>query len=163
MIMFQSGRDVYGRALAVLLGALLLSPAVQANPDSLLLHDGEREIELSIESLRERADVEFHFFEPYLTEEVSIRGLVFRDLLVEHFGRVPSQLHFVAWDDYDVTLPDWDDPNWILVTHQDDEPISLRQRGPVRLVERDYGSRDPGNLRNFNDWVWMIRSIEAVW
>ncbi|MCE8038630.1 hypothetical protein HOP58_13115 [Halomonas sp. MCCC 1A11062] len=94
---------------------------------------------------------------------MSIRGLVFRDLLVEHFGRVPPQLHFVAWDDYDVTLPDWDDPNWILVTHQDDEPISLRQRGPVRLVERDYGSRDPGNLRNFNDWVWMIRSIEAVW
>ncbi|QJR00661.1 hypothetical protein HIR79_15040 [Halomonas sp. PGE1] len=93
---------------------------------------------------------------------MEITGLVFRDLLLETFGEVPAQLRFTAWDDYDVTLGGWDDPNWILVTHHDGEPLTLRQRGPLRLVERDYGSRDPGNLRNFNDWIWMIREVEAL-
>ncbi|MFQ3787033.1 hypothetical protein [Halomonas sp. A29] len=150
-------------ARGLLPGFLLLASAVLANPEELLLRDAERETALPVEEVRARADVEFRFYDPYLADEVEIRGLVFRDLLVEQFGRVPPQLHFEAWDDYDVTLAGWDDPNWILVTHQDGEPISLRQRGPLRLVERDYGRRDPANLRNFNDWVWMIRSIEAVW
>ncbi|MDX5433624.1 MAG: hypothetical protein LPK20_08670 [Halomonas sp.] len=148
-----------------LLAALTLLFAMPALADSnrLLLRDGEREIALSVDELRARADVEFRFFDPYLAEEVDIRGLVFRELLVEHFGEVPSRLHFEAWDDYDVTLAGWDDPDWILVTHQNGEPITLRHRGPVRLVERDYGDRDPSSLRNFNDWIWMIRRIEAVW
>jgi hypothetical protein len=150
-------------ALGLLSAALLVSSPVAADTDELLLLDGDREVLLSLEALREQADVEFRFYEPYLAEEVDIRGLVFRDLLQEHFGKVPEQLHFEAWDDYEVTLGGWDDPNWILVTHQNGEPISLRNRGPLRLVERDYGNRDPANLRNFNDWVWMIRSIEAVW
>ncbi|PAU79572.1 hypothetical protein CK498_03390 [Halomonas salipaludis] len=90
-----------------------------------------------------------------------VTGLVFRELLVEQFGALPEQLTFTAWDDYVVTLGGWDDPNWILVTHQDGEPLGVRERGPVRLVERDYGDRDPDSLRNFNDWVWMIREIEA--
>ncbi|PMR73498.1 hypothetical protein C1H69_17125 [Billgrantia endophytica] len=93
---------------------------------------------------------------------MKVRGLVFRDLLEHHFGRVPTELLFQAWDDYEVSLGGWDDANWILVTHQNGKPLSLRERGPIRLVERDYGDRDATNLRNFNDWVWMIRSIEAV-
>ncbi len=133
-----------------------------SSPDYVLLRDGEREIPLVVDELRSAADVEFRFYDPYLAEEVEVRGLVFRDVLLEQLGRVPAQLHFLAWDDYDVTLGGWDDPNWILVTHQNGEPLSLQQRGPVRLVERDYGRRDPANLRNFNDWIWMIRSIEAV-
>ncbi|MBD3894528.1 hypothetical protein IEI94_01485 [Halomonas sp. ML-15] len=92
---------------------------------------------------------------------MEVAGLVFRDLLEEQFGEVPEELTFTTWDDYQATLGGWDDPNWILVTHQAGEPLSLRERGPVRLVERDYGNRDTGNLRNFNDWIWMIRGIEA--
>nr|WP_228577374.1 hypothetical protein [Halomonas sp.] len=161
--MLNLGHKVRFPAPGLLIVGLLLGSTAQANPDTLQLRDGDRDITLSVEALRERADVEFRFYEPYLTEDTEMRGLVFRDLLIEHFGRVPPQLHFQAWDDYDVTLAGWDDPNWILVTHQNGEPISLRDRGPLRLVERDYGNRDPDNLRNFNDWVWMIRSIEAVW
>ncbi|WP_444678015.1 hypothetical protein [Halomonas sp. E19] len=133
-----------------------------SNTDYVLLRDGERDIPLAVDELRAAANVEFRFFDPYMAEEVEVRGLVFREVLIEQLGRVPEALHFLAWDDYDVTLGGWDDPNWILVTHQNGEPLSLLQRGPVRLVERDYGRRDPANLRNFNDWIWMIRSIEAV-
>ncbi|MFY0990177.1 hypothetical protein [Halomonas sp. C05BenzN] len=135
--------------------------AAVASPDVVVFRHGEQETRVEVEALRERADVHFTFFDPYMAEEVAITGLVFRDLLVEQFGAVPERLAFTAWDDYAVTLGGWDDPNWILVTHHDGDPIGLRERGPLRLVERDYGDRDRANLRNFNDWVWMIRGIEA--
>ncbi|MBB3330967.1 hypothetical protein BDK63_001842 [Halomonas campaniensis] len=151
------------RRLLVSLVCLPLWPAgvALASPDVVVFQQGEQESRVEVAALRERADVHFTFFDPYLAEEVDITGLVFRDLLVEQFGEVPARLAFTAWDDYEVTLGGWDDPNWILVTHHDGEPLGLRERGPVRLVERDYGNRDPANLRNFNDWVWMIRGIEA--
>lgn len=143
--------------------AAVLWPAVTAlaSPEVVVFQQGEEEIRVPVSELRERADVRFTFYEPYLTEEVEVAGLVFRDLLEEQFGEVPEELTFTTWDDYQATLGGWDDPNWILVTHQAGEPLSLRERGPVRLVERDYGNRDTGNLRNFNDWIWMIRGIEA--
>nr|WP_240457667.1 hypothetical protein [Halomonas socia] len=147
--------------LALLAAALWPAGAALASPEVVIFQHGEQETQQAVAELRERADVRFTFFDPYLADEVEVTGLVFRELLEEQFGAVPEQLTFTAWDDYKVTLGGWDDPNWILVTHQDGEPLSLRERGPVRLVERDYGDRDPGNLRNFNDWVWMIREIEA--
>lgn len=163
-------RIPYG--LAVIAGLCMLyacSLALAANsdmpelrPDILELRHGDERIDLPVETLREKADVTFRLHDPYRGEEVEIRGLRFRDVLETHFGTVPKSLRFVAWDDYDTTLSGWDDPNWILVTHENGEPLTLRQRGPVRLVERDYGNRDPLNLRNFNDWIWMIRRIEAV-
>lgn len=150
-------------ALGSLFFLLSLSPLVQAHPDTLVLRDGARVKTFEVAELRDQADVEFRFYDPYIAQDVVIRGLMFRDFLLEHFGAVPPRLHFETWDHYNVTLSDWDDPNWIFVTHHDNEPLGLRQRGPLRLIERDYGNRDPARLRNFNDWVWMIRSIEAVW
>ncbi|WP_404297359.1 hypothetical protein [Halomonas sp.] len=151
-------------ALVGLLTSLTLWPAgdALAGPDEVVFQRGEQQARVEVAALRERADVHFTFYDPYLADEVAIRGLVFRDLLDAQFGEVPEQLIFTAWDDYTVTLGGWDDPNWILVTHHNGEPLGLRERGPLRLVERDYGSRDTANLRNFNDWVWMIRGIEAV-
>ena len=152
-------RSFAGLSVALL---CLAGTAASASPEFVILKQGQQESRLSVEELRQRADLRFSFYDPYLADDVEITGLVFRDLLHETFGEVPAQLRFTAWDDYDVTLGGWDDPNWILVTHHDGEPLTLRQRGPLRLVERDYGSRDPGNLRNFNDWIWMIREVEAL-
>src|SRR5690554_3414734 len=156
-------RFFHGYALGLLFFLLSLAPLVLAHPDTLVLRDGTDDEIFKIAELRDQANVEFRFYDPYLAEEVVVRGLVFRNFLQEHFGAVPAELYFESWDDYNVTLSGWDDPNWILVTHQNGEPLTLRQRGPLRLVERDYGNRDPTRLRNFNDWMWMIRSIEAVW
>ena len=147
--------------LAVASVVLRSADSAAATPEVLVLKQDGKEAVLAVDTLRERADVRFTFFEPYLAEEVDVTGLVFRELLVEQFGKVPEQLTFTAWDDYQVTLGGWDDPNWILVTHQNGQPLGIRERGPLRLVERDYGDRAPENLRNFNDWVWMIREIEV--
>ena len=58
--------------------------------------------------------------------------------------------------------PGWQKNHWLVVTHEDDQPLSIRQRGPLRIVERDYGNKDPDNLRNFTDWIWMLQRIEAL-
>lgn len=158
----SSSRSYIHLAAWLAAGLMLSSPVAAVSHDRLVLQHKGEEILLNLDELREQADVEFSFYDPYLTEEVEIRGLVFRDLLMAHLGGVPETLHFYAWDDYDVALGGWDDDNWILVTHHDGEPLSLRERGPVRLVERDYGNRDTSSLRNFNDWVWMIKRIESV-
>jgi len=42
------------------------------------------------------------------------------------------------------------------------KPLTLRLHGPLRIIERDYGSRDPENLRNFNNWLWMLDRIEVL-
>ncbi|WP_245682119.1 hypothetical protein [Billgrantia gudaonensis] len=139
-----------------------MATVVAAGTDELVLRDEGQETRLSIAALRDQADERFTLYDPFEAADVAMRGLVFRDFLVEHFGEVPEALAFEAWDEYRVTLEGWDDPDWILVTHQNGEPLTLRDRGPLRLVERDYGDRDPENLRGFNDWIWMIRSIEAV-
>ncbi|GHC35238.1 hypothetical protein [Aidingimonas halophila] len=140
----------------------LISIHVHADPSQLVIgQDGEERV-IPIERLRQQADVEFSFHDPYRSREVSIRGLAFAEWVRENFDPVPERLRFAAWDDYEATLADWDDPQWVLVTHEDGRPIGLQEKGPLRLVERDYGERDPDNLRNFNDWIWMIKRIEGV-
>jgi hypothetical protein len=138
-----------------------VSPAVQAQ--ALILINGESTQKVALGDLRDRADTAFTVFDPFQGRDVDMRGISFRDFLIEHFGEVPPTLHFTAWDDYEVSLGGWDDPSWYLVTIEDGEPLSLRSRGPIRLVEREYSGRDIENLRDFNDWIWMIRSIEAQW
>jgi len=150
-----------------LLFAGLALPAT-ALAQALNVIDGDVTQKITLSDLHEMSDTTFTLYDPYQGRDVEMQGVAFRDFLVDQFGEVPPMLHFTAWDDYEVTLDGWDDPSWYLITKEDGEPLTLRSRGPVRLVERDYNAqgneeRDVENLREFNDWVWMIRSIEAKW
>ncbi|WP_249976662.1 hypothetical protein [Vreelandella olivaria] len=125
--------------------------------------NGNETQKITISDLRQQSDTAVTLFDPYQGRDVEMRGLEFRRFLIDQFGEVPPALHFIAWDDYEVTLSGWDDPNWLMVTEEDGEPLTLRTRGPLRLVERNHGAREVESLREFNDWIWMIRSIEARW
>lgn len=147
-------------ALGVGVCALLLP--VTGLAQTLRLIDGDNVKEVTVEQLRQQSSIHFQLFDPYQGEEVAMQGMPFADFLTRHFGRVPDTLRFTAWDGYKVALGGWEDPSWHLVTIENGQPLTLRTRGPVRLVERDYANRDVDNLREFNDWIWMIRSIEVV-
>ncbi|WP_240776407.1 hypothetical protein [Nitrincola alkalilacustris] len=118
--------------------------------------------EISVDSLREQAVVEFELYEPFRRETIQVRGLMLDELISQHFDPYPDTIELTAHDDYKSTLSRWDKANWVLMTHENGRPLGLRQQGPVRLLEKDYTGRNPENLRHFNDWVWMIKSIEAV-
>ena len=138
------------RGLVVL---LLVGVPLSASAQALSLINGDSTQKVALGDLRDRADTSFTVFDPFQGRDVEMRGVSFRDFLIEHFGEVPPTLHFTGWDD----------PTWYLVTIEEGEPLTLRSRGPIRLVEREYTGRDVENLRDFNDWIWMIRSIEAQW
>lgn len=140
--------------------AAFLMP-VTSVAQSIRLIDGGTVKKVDVEQLRQSSNSHFQLFDPYQGENVAMQGMPFADFLIRHFGRVPTKLRLTAWDGYEVTLGGWENPNWYLVTIENDKPLTLRSRGPVRLVERDYGNRDINSLREFNDWIWMIRSIEA--
>lgn len=138
------------------------SVLAQSWPDVLVLsHDGEDRT-LPIESLREQADTRFTFYDPYLGRDVDIRGVRLGEWAHEVFGEQAERLTLKAVDGFEVTFSEWPGPRWVLVTHHDGDPIGLREKGPLRLVEHDYDDRNLENLRSFNEWIWMIERIEAV-
>ncbi|WP_030072593.1 hypothetical protein [Halomonas alkaliantarctica] len=152
------------KASAVCFLLLLSWLSMPAYAQALSVINGEKTTTLSTDELRQQSTTTVTLFDPFQGREVAMRGLEFRRFLVDQFGEVPPALHFTAWDDYEVTLSGWDDPKWLMVTEEDGEPLTLRSRGPLRLVEQSYDDqRDIENLREFNDWIWMIRSIEAQW
>ncbi len=139
----------------------LLPTAAVANEDVLILVDGQIRHEVPIDSIRQDADLEFTIFDPFRAREVKVRGILLEELLHRHFSRVPDSIRLIAHDDYALVFTDWKTDHWIVVTHEDGAPLSLRTQGPLRLVERHYRGRDPKNLRDFNDWIWMLKAIEA--
>lgn len=140
----------------------LLPLSAKAQEDVLTLVDRKSRLQVSVESLRQEADLEFTIFEPFRGRQVKIRGIFLEQVLRKHLSRVPSKIKLIAHDDYDLVFTNWKTDHWVLVTHEDDKPLSLRNQGPLRLVERQYQGRDPKNLRDFNDWIWMLKTIEAL-
>lgn len=141
--------------------SLLPSLAV-ASDDVLTLVDGTSRHQVSVDSLRQEADLEFSIFEPFRGRSVKIRGILLEQVLRKHLSLIPNKIKLIAYDDYDLVFTDWKANHWVIVTHEDDKPLSLRNQGPLRLVERQYQGRDPKNLRDFNDWIWMLKTIEAL-
>ena len=149
--------------LFLFLSLITLPPSsAVASEDFLTLVDRNSRHQVSVESLRQEADLEFTIFEPFRGRQVKIRGILLEQVLRKHLSRVPSNIKLIAHDDYDLVFTDWKTHHWVLVTHEDDKPLSLRNQGPLRLIERKYQGRDPKNLRDFNDWIWMLKEIEVL-
>ncbi|KGK43078.1 hypothetical protein LH51_03015 [Nitrincola sp. A-D6] len=103
-------------------------------------------------------------YDPFQRTNVLVRGI---DLItfIEHFAAdygQASAINFIASDDYEAQISHWNSGNWLLVTHENGSSLRLRDHGPVKLVEKNLGNRNLDNLRNFNDWIWMVKTIEVM-
>ncbi|WP_391089249.1 hypothetical protein [Vibrio sp. NH-UV-68] len=148
------------RAILLLL-SLLFSIKGYAATEMIELVANNEIVRISVAELREQADTEMTIYAPYRSQDVAMKGVYVEDLLAKHFPAVPNSITLTALDGYAVKLDDWLKKHWLLVTHENGQPLTLRQHGPVRLVESSYEGRDPSNLRNFNNWIWMVVRIEA--
>ena len=141
--------------------SLLLSPWISAQAQSLeLISSGGTEV-ISIDDLRAEAQDTADIYGPYRKSNLTVRGYPFAAFLKVHFGSVPDKIKITAVDGYQIELSDIDDRDWFLVTHENGKVIDLRNHGPLRLVETDLGDRDPNILALYDDWIWMIKTIEA--
>lgn len=147
---------------SLLLGLSLLSSSSNAANESLYLVHGEKVIAIPLASLRLQSTTELEIFSPFRSKEITVSGVYLESLLKQYLTFTPKSIKLVAVDNYAVTMKDWQKRHWLLVTKEDGKPITLRQHGPIRLIEIDYGDKDPSNLRNFNDWIWMIKRIEVI-
>ncbi|MCH8529565.1 MAG: hypothetical protein LAT65_01810 [Saccharospirillum sp.] len=129
--------------------------------EGILLIQGGVERTLSLSDLRDSADVATELYEPFRRDQIEIRGIRFADFVRQNFEGTPSAIELQAHDGYTIKITDWQDRNWILMTHEGERPLTLRTHGPVRLVQEDLRDRNPEILRDFIDWVWMIQRIEA--
>lgn len=159
----KTGWQVMPAKAGVCLWLMLVGSQVQGQgwPESIEIQQGENTTAMSMVELREQADVSFRFYDPYLGREVDIRGFELSNWARDTFGDEVEALTLTAMDGFKVEFDELPELNWVLVTHHDGEAIGLRDKGPLRLVERDYGKRDIENLRLFNDWIWMITRIEG--
>ncbi|WED22170.1 hypothetical protein L3Q72_01750 [Vibrio sp. JC009] len=133
-----------------------------AGSEPLVLIDRDTRVEVSIDELRSQADTEFTMFAPFRHREVRIKGILLEDLLSRYLSKVPERIRFTALDDYQITFDNWKKNQWVVVTHEDGKPLSVRQQGPLRVVEMDLNGKNVNNLREFNDWIWMLAKIEIL-
>ncbi|TPE51583.1 hypothetical protein FJM67_09310 [Maribrevibacterium harenarium] len=136
--------------------------ATQAYSQDLIFKENNRIMVVSLEELRRLANEEVTRYAPFRRKEVTFRGYYLAQLLESRFAYNAKDLRIEAIDGYAVELKDWDRDNWFLVTHEDGEPLTLRNHGPLRLIEVDTADRSPTNLSLYDDWIWMIRSIEVL-
>lgn len=130
--------------------------------DGITLIQGTENRVMNLEELHTQANVTIAIYEPFRRDQISIQGIRLADFVAQHFEGTPGSIELQAHDGYTVVISNWQDRNWILMTHENDRPLTLRTHGPVRLVEEDLRNRDPNILRDFTEWVWMIQQIRAV-
>lgn len=155
---------MYFRKRLVLLLLILWCSDLIADGSSVSLIKSSGELQISVNELREMASTELEIYDPFQRRTILVRGI---DLttFIKHFAAEHKQantLKFIAMDDYETEISHWNSGNWLLVTQENGRNLRLRDHGPIKLVEKNLGNRNPENLRNFNDWVWMVKSIEVM-
>ncbi|WP_051208055.1 hypothetical protein [Saccharospirillum impatiens] len=148
-----------------LVSLLLLTPMLAWSTnhrEGITLVQGTEQQVMNLEELHGQANIAIDIYEPFRRDHISIRGIRLVDFVEQHFNDTPDSIALQAHDGYTVEITDWQDRNWILMTHENGRPLTLRTHGPLRLVEEDLRDRDPEILRDFTDWVWMIKQITAT-
>lgn len=108
---------------------MMFASPVFASDEPLVLVDDQIRVELSNESLRKQADIEFTLFAPFRGREVRVRGLLLDTLLKKHLLRVPERIKLIAHDGYELIFDNWQPDRWLIVTHEDGKPPLLAPTG----------------------------------
>lgn len=140
---------------------LFFSAASFATIKSIEVITDKGKVQVPIETLRSESNDIIVIFAPYRGRKVEMKGIYLEDFIARYSSKEPVSVTLTALDDYQVSLNNWPKKHWLLVTHEDGKPLTVRQHGPVRLVESSYEEAEVSNLRSFNDWIWMVTKIEA--
>lgn len=144
----------------LLFSLLLLSLTTKAA--DLEIVDGEKAYSYQLASLYAEAQDTARLYAPFRKQNVNFRGFDFEQFLRDKVGRDVRSVRITAADGYEVTMAELSGGNWMLVTHENDEPLTLKSLGPLRLIQTEIDGRDPENMSLFDDWIWMVKKIEVV-
>ena len=97
-------------------------------------------------------------------DDGSYQGVLLSDVLADAGLANAEAVNVLALDHFSQTIPRQDWTRWplLLATRRDQQPLSIRSKGPLRIIyPRDMDSeleRGTYRLR----WVWMIDRLTAV-
>ncbi len=92
-------------------------------------------------------------------------GVLLRDLLTEAGIENAPEIKVTALDDYITLIPrkDWRKWDVILATRHEKKTMSIREKGPLRII---YPMAIGGEIADSDmriRWIWAIKSIEPVY
>lgn len=88
---------------------------------------------------------------------------VWLESLVDRFAKPnTTQVSLTAIDDYQVTISkaQWQKFRILVVTQENDQYLSVANKGPLRIVFPDYATGNKDYELNLHLWAWMINRIE---
>ncbi|SBS28514.1 hypothetical protein MAQ5080_01119 [Marinomonas aquimarina] len=136
--------------------------ALSSHVFALTLVNGKQQVDISTSQLLADANVSHEMYAPFRRQNVLFEGYMLSDFLQQALGAQVTAARFIAIDGYDLSLQNIDERSLMLVVKENGEALTIRNHGPLRLIETDLGGRDPKNISLFDDWVWMIKQIEVV-
>lgn len=104
-----------------------------------------------------------HTFWP--EDDGNYQGVLLTDLLKDVGLKGLTGIQISAIDGFSQVIPKEDWQNWplLLATRRDNAPISLRKKGPIRLMyPRDMDKKLEDGIYRLR-WIWMINKIEALY
>lgn len=136
--------------------------ALSSHVSALTLLSKGQQVTLSSAELVTQANDSHEMFAPFRRQMVFFEGFLLADFLRQHLGVSVKTARFTAYDGYKLTLKNIDQRKLMLVVKENGTALTIRNHGPVRLIETDLGGRDANNLSLFDDWVWMIKQVEVL-
>lgn len=127
-----------------------------------LTKDG-KDIKISPKQIEASLEVStFKLYNPWEKNTDEYTGVLL-DKFISYFGNKEAKsLKFIAIDDYTVDIPKelLNEERILLVTRVNNEYISLKQKGPMRLVFVDYDPSLKKYEKNLPLWLWMIKKVQ---
>ena len=143
--------------------------------NSLYAYDGEKKIRLmgnvkddiskriSVKELEHPFELlELNVYNPYEKRSDLYKG-IFLDQLVRHYAKEGiTSVTLKAIDDYEITISkeSWTKHRIMLSTQVNGDYISIKKKGPLRIVCPDVKPKTQAYKDLLPIWVWMITKIE---
>lgn len=104
----------------------------------------------------------FHLYNPWEKQENTYEGILLNQLIEKYGSKDTKILKLIALDDYTIDFPKslYENERILLAAKVDGEFISIREKGPMRIVFVDYNTEEKKYELNLEKWLWMIKKIE---
>lgn len=106
--------------------------------------------------------IKVHLFNPWEKRKDTYEGILLNQAILSFSNQDTKTIEIKAIDDYLVTFEKnlWTKEKILLVNKVNGKFISIRQKGPMRIVFFDYDETNKEHKLNLSKWMWMIKSIE---
>lgn len=103
----------------------------------------------------------FHLYNPWEKQTDTYEGILFTEL-VKKYGNKTKELKFIALDDYTITFAKelYENERILLAFKVNGKYLSIKEKGPMRVVFVDYDPNQKKYELNLEKWLWMIKKIE---